>query len=337
MSKNKPKKENANQKNAILKNAFDKKVKDFVGEMVENLKKNKEAYILICTALGLVINAIWNIACGIWYRGYADGLNIPIQFIQKDNHNILISILIFLGVAVFLFPAFYVIYKLAKLVYRKKCVRRTITIVSTTLTLNPVIILILYYNLPSTQEFIDFTYSVWIIISLSSLAFLLVYQPIIDILVDVEKKRTKDENSTSEGNQNENPKSVSKIIVGAKTVAIWIVAIISMLMAIYCIGRFTTSIQIDFDFIVDKYDYSFTYDGTTVYDNIILSETDELYYLSVCKISGSADNPAITIFPNYHSIVKKGDAPNSIIRKRFRSTHIEKDKCPFSDNNIASP
>ena len=108
-------------------------------------------------------------------------------------------------------------------------------------------------------------------------------------------------------------------------------------MAIYCFGRYGATSQIEFDFIVEKYDYSFTYDGTTVYDNIILSETDELYYLSVCKISGSADNPAITIFPNYHSIVKKGDAPNSIIRKRFRSTYIEKDKCPFSDNSIASP
>lgn len=64
MNKNKRKKENANQKNMILENAFDKKVKDFVGEMIENLKKNKEAYIVICTALGLVINAIWNIACG---------------------------------------------------------------------------------------------------------------------------------------------------------------------------------------------------------------------------------------------------------------------------------
>ena len=85
MNKNKRKKENANQKNMILENAFDKKVKDFVGEMIENLKKNKEAYIVICTALGLVINAIWNIACGIGYRGYADGLNISTQFIQKDN------------------------------------------------------------------------------------------------------------------------------------------------------------------------------------------------------------------------------------------------------------
>ena len=34
MNKNKRKKENANQKNMILENAFDKKVKDFVGEMI---------------------------------------------------------------------------------------------------------------------------------------------------------------------------------------------------------------------------------------------------------------------------------------------------------------
>ena len=84
------------------------------------------------------------------------------------------------------------------------------------------------------------------------------------------------------------------------------------------------SSQMEFDFIVDKYDYSFTYDGNVVYDNIILSETDELYYLSVCTISGSADNATITIYPNYHSIVKKGDEPINVIRKRFSTTHFVK-------------
>ena len=41
MNKNKRKKENANQKNMILENAFDKKVKDFVGEMIEDVYKRQ--------------------------------------------------------------------------------------------------------------------------------------------------------------------------------------------------------------------------------------------------------------------------------------------------------
>jgi len=337
MNKNKRKKENANQKNMILENAFDKKVKDFVGEMIENLKKNKEAYILICTALGLVINAIWNIACGIGYRGYADGLGISTRFIQKDNQNILLSILIFLGVAVLFFPVFYLIYKIAKKVYRKKVTRRFIFGIAATLALSPVVMLVLYNCSPSTKGIINLTSYLWAGLSLLSCVFLIIYLPTLEILIDIEKKRSIDTNNTSEGDQGGSHKPISKIAVGAKTTVIWLVALVSLLMAIYCFGRYGATSQIEFDFIVEKYDYSFTYDGNVVYDNIILSETDELYYLSVCKISGSADNPAITIFPNYHSIVKKGDAPNSIIRKRFRSTHIEKDKCPFSDNNIASP
>lgn len=324
MSKNKPKKENAIQKNMILENAFDKKVKDFVGEMIENLKKNKEAYILIFTALGLVINAIWNIACGIGYRGYADGLHMAIQYIQKDNQNILISILIFLGVAILFFPVFYFIYKITKKVYRNKHTRRIIFGVAAALALSPVVILILYNTLPSSQRIIVNTSFLWVALSLLSCVFLIVYLPILDILIYIEKKRSTDTSSTSEENQGGEHKPISKIAVGAKTAGIWIVALLSLLMAIYCFGRFGASSQMEFDFIVDEFDCSFTYDGTTVYDNIILSETDEIYYLSVCKISGSADNATITIYPNYHSIVKKGDEPINIIRKRFSTTHIVK-------------
>ena len=320
MNKNKRKKENANQKNMILENAFDKKVKDFVGEMIENLKKNKEAYIVICTALGLVINAIWNIACGIGYRGYADGLNISTQFIQKDNQNILLSILIFLGVAVL----FYLIYKIAKKVYRKKRTRRVILGIVTALAFSPFVILFLYNSLPSTKEIINLTSYLWAGLSLTSCVFLIVYLPILDILIDIEKKRLTDMNSSSEQDQGGEHKPISKIVVGAKATGMWLVALISLLMAIYCFGRYGASSQIDFDFIVDKYDYSFTYDGNVVYDNIILSETDELYYLSVCTISGSADNATITIYPNYHSIVKKGDEPINVIRKRFSTTHFVK-------------
>ena len=322
MNKNKRKKENANQKNMILENAFDKKVKDFVGEMIENLKKNKEAYILICTALGLVINAIWNIACGIGYRGYADGLNISTQFIQKDNQNILLSILIFLGVAVLFFPVFYLIYKITKKVYRKKVIRRVILGIAVFLALCPVGIA--YDRLPSSQELIVKTSFLWEAISLISIVFLIVYLPILDILIDIERKRSTDTSSTSEENQGGEHKPISKIAVGAKTAAIWIVALLSSLLAIYSFGGFVASSQMEFDFIVDKYDYSFTYDGNVVYDNIILSETDELYYLSVCRISGSADNATITIYPNYHSIVKKGDEPINVIRKRFSTTHFVK-------------
>lgn len=323
-SKNKRKKENANQKDVILENAFDKKVKDFVGEMIENLKKNKEAYIVICTALGLVINAIWNIACGIGYRGYADGLNISTQFIQKDNQNILLSILIFLGVAVLFFPVFYLIYKITKKVYRKKVIRRVILGIAVFLALCPVGIFFAYDRLPSSQELIVKTSFLWEAISLISSVFLIVYLPILDILIDIERKRSTDTSSTSEENQGGEHKPISKIAVGAKTAAIWIVALLSSLLAIYSFGGFVASSQMEFDFIVDKYDYSFTYDGNVVYDNIILSETDELYYLSVCTISGSADNATITIYPNYHSIVKKGDEPINVIRKRFSTTHFVK-------------
>lgn len=324
MSKNKPKKENAIQKNMILENAFDKKVKDFVGEMIENLKKNKEAYILICTALGLVINAIWNIACGIGYRGYADGLGISTQFIQKDNQNILLSILIFLGVAVLFLPVFNLIYKITKKVYRKKRIRRFIFGMAAALALNPVVMIILYNCLPSTKEIINLTTYLWIGISLLSCVFLIVYLPILDILIDIEKKRLADTNITSEEDQGGEHKPISKIVVGAKATGVWLAALLSLLMAIYFFGRFGASSQMEFDFIVDELDCSFTYDGTTVYDNIILSETDEIYYLSVCKISGSADNATITIYPNYHSIVKKGDEPINVIRKRFSTTHIVK-------------
>lgn len=323
-NKNKRKKENANQKDVITENAFDKKVKDFVGEMIENLKKNKEAYILICTALGLVINAIWNIACEIGYRGYADGLNISTQFIQKDNQNILLSILIFLGVAVLFFPVFYLIYKIAKKVYRKKRTRRVILGIVTALAFSPFVILFLYNYLPSTKEIINLTSCLWVGLSLISCVFLIVYLPILDILIDIEKKRLTDMNSPSEQDQGEEHKPISKIVVGAKATGMWLVALISLLMAIYCFGRYGALSQMEFDFIVDKFDYSFTYDVNVVYDNIILSETDELYYLSVCTISGSADNATITIYPNYHSIVKKGDEPINVIRKRFSTTHFVK-------------
>lgn len=213
---------------------------------------------------------------------------------------------------------------ITKKVYRKKVIRRVILGIAVFLALCPVGIFFAYDRLPSSQELIVKTSFLWEAISLISSVFLIVYLPILDILIDIERKRSTDTSSTSEENQGGEHKPISKIVVGAKATGMWLVALISLLMAIYCFGRYGASSQMEFDFIVDKYDYSFTYDGNVVYDNIILSETDELYYLSVCTISGSADNATITIYPNYHSIVKKGDEPINVIRKRFSTTHFVK-------------
>ncbi len=311
-------KESKKQKESNI-NDFDTRFKDSISALLSNLKSNKDVYVLLCTALGLVLNAFWNVACGAWYKGYADGLSIQALYIYKDNQNILISVMVFLGTAVACYPIVYAIYRLAKKVYRST-LSIFILIFTVILALNPLIMYVVYLCAESTHDFINNYLVVFVLVSFFSFAFALIYLPILIALKDIDKKKRNEQDNA----QQDQRSTFSKVIICAKAIIAWVFAALCFLVAIYWFGCFSASSQMEFEFIVDKYDYSFTYDGNVAYDNIILSETDELYYLSVCRISGSADNATITIYPNYHSIVKKGDEPINVIKKRFSTTHFVK-------------
>lgn len=331
MKKKKQDNDLASQTNASIENEFDSKVKDKMGAMIKNLKDNKEAYVLICTALGLVFSAIWNIACGLGYKGYADGLNIGIEFIQKDNQNILISLIIFLGVAVLGFPIYYAIYKLAKLVYMKKFVRRLFIFIAAILFISPIAFPLLNTVFPSAETILYYAFIVSVLLSIASLVFLIIYIPILSVLVDMKGNPSNTQNKNVDNKQDEEHKPVSKFALWIKAIATFLVALFTLLLAIYLFGLFTASSRLNYEFIVD--DFSFTYDGSTVYENVILSETDDIYYLAACTISGSADNATITIYPYYYTIVKKNDEPVKVVKMRFHAANIVRGKYPNISNN----
>lgn len=322
MGRNKKKTENTN-----IQNDFDIKFKDSISVLFSNLKNNKEVYVLICTALGLVLSAFWNIACGVWYKGYADELSIGTLFIHKDNQDILISVVVFLGSAVMCFPIAYAIYRLTKRVYRSIWAYIIATF-SILLALNPLILYAVYLLIASTRVFINQYIVIFVLVSILAFAFAIIYLPILVALRDIDKKRNNEQEDEQQGEQ----KTSSKVVSCAKAILAWVLAALCFLLSIYWFGRFGASVNSSYEFLVDDYDYTFTYDGDKVYDNLILSETDEIYYLTVCTISGSEDNSKITIYPYYHTIVKKSDDASKIVRKSFISSSIEKGNCPAFDN-----
>ena len=319
---------NSNESKAkatIVENDFDVRFKNAISAFLKNLKDNKEAYVLICTALGLVINAFWNIACGIWYKGCADELSIGMQFIYKDNQNILISVVVFLGSSVMCLPIVYAIYKFAKWIY-KSVFAIIILVFLILLALNPLLLFLAYRFIEPTRAFINDNIMWFAFASILAFALTLIYLPILVALKDNDKKSSK-KNTEHQDEQ----KPISKVVTCAKAIIVWVIAAFCFLLSIYYFAKFATSINSRYKFLVDDYNYTFTYNNNTVYENLILSETDDIYYLTACTISGDEENLQITIYPYYHTIVKKGDDDVKIVEKKIFSSSIKEGKCPAFD------
>lgn len=305
-----------------------------VKEMLKNLKDNKEAYTMICGACGLVFASLWNIACDIGYRGFSDELLVDSQYIQRDNHGILVSLIIILGVAILFFPIFYAILSLAKKTAPSKIKRISIIIGSLLIAILPFVLVVIVCIFPSTYKWITTIIAPVTVLAMLSALFFMIYFPLITILLD-EKNHLKEITNTDLTSANRDnsliDKENTKLMSYIKAIRRFLMALLFTLLAIYSFGRLYAQVKTEYDFLVDSYSYDFSFDGEKIYDNIVISQTDEYYYLSVCTLSVENGSTKVTIYPYYHSVVNKSDSDSKakVIRKKFDTVDIVKSECPL--------
>ena len=303
-----------------------------IRDMLNNLNTYKEVYAIIGGACGLVFTSLWNIACDIGYRGFADALSINLQYIQRDNNNILVSLLIILGIAVVFFPVFYAVLCLAKKTAPNKIVRHILQWVSVGVSVLPFLLVVLCNIFPSANKVVRVIIVPSCFLALIAVTFIMIYFPLVMIFVDNHRHLMENRNTDANSNSNErslNNVRTKKVTSAAKSIGTLLLALLLFLLGIYFFGRTQAISQKEFEFLVDDFSNEFSFNGKKVYDNVILSQTDEYYYLSVCTLSNKDGKKTITVYPFYHSVVDKSTDSNElkIIRINFDYSEIEKGEC----------
>lgn len=308
------------------------KAKTAMEKLSEVVKKYKELGVALCAVVGAVATCYWNIACDIFYRGYADGLGIDIRYIQNDSHSLLITVLIFIGSSILLLPGIKIILNQFDRnllgLYRTGC---SIGISFLILVASLAVCLLMIF-IARGAILLEVIFMPFVVVTLSLIAFLLFLVQFIVMFWGVVVKKIKHyfENKIQQlskanrkGAKGRNRENKSKLKSGIR-IGFLILAIATIILSVsYLLGWHNAVSKKEFEFIVDDFQCEITPDNSP-YFNLILSQTDDYYCLSACVISEVDGNSKITIFPDYQTIVTKTDeSTTKIIRKRFDFSVIQ--------------
>lgn len=286
--------------------------RDTLKKVLENIKEYKESYTIIWLALSFILTTIWHIGCGLGYKGYADYWSIASQYMYKDNFNILISFVLSCGfAAVLLFMA----YEMAKRTSLSKN-HYIITIVIGVFTVGlPIIALILMPIFGWIKNIIELIIGFMLIADI----WFLLYIPILMLFLDIKKSRSNSNLNTNNDPHTSNHSPFITISSLLKSVCVFVLIVLVIFIAVYFYGQLYALSNRKFAFIADEFTSSSMLLGE---HNVILSETDEYYYLAKCTIT-TDDNKnnnvkkyILDINPDNYTILKKDDK-TSIIKIRF--------------------
>lgn len=306
----------------------DEKITAMAKAFLNNIKEYKEAYILLSTAIGLVIGTFFNLSCDMIYRGYADSFHIDIQYVQRDNHDLFVSILIILGTGIMCMPIFVFIYQLASKLSRYKFKQCIPIIISAVLIFLPIALAVIH-QVFSVKDDWTWILLATVLIAMFALVFITIYLAALYSVHRQHRSITSNTNlaeaQDNEENTNNNNHTQGRHWINLiKSIPLLVISLICALFAEYWFGRAYVSCLTEFDFMVTD-SLSELVDVEKPPCNLILSQTDEYYYLSAYEITNQNGLYKITIYPDYHILLQKSDDLNSvsIVRNHFAQAEVK--------------
>ncbi len=285
--------------------------RDTLRKILENIKEYKESYTIIWLVLSFILTTIWHISCGMGYKGYADYWSIASQYMYKDNFNILISFVLSLGFAAVLLFIAYEIAKRVALSPKHWIITIFIGVIVVGL---PFIVLVLMFILGWLKNIIELAIGCMLIACI----WFLLYIPIFILLLDVQKSKNTSNSTTNNNQHTSNHSPFITISSLLKSVCVFALIVLIFFIVVYFYGWLYASLNREFAFITDKSTSSSILLGE---HKVILSETDEYYYLAECTITTEVSENNIKkyileINPESYTILKKEDK-TSIIKINF--------------------
>ena len=337
------------ERKASEKKENEKKANKSVRKILSIIKEYKEAFVLLCTAFGLAVSSFWNISCDVIYRGYADCFHIDISYIARDNQGLFVSLLIILGTATVCLPFFILIYQL-ELKYHKRPFCRLVPLGISFFVITIPFFLCSNFGKPivlAAGQWGTVLFYLSVILCFLSAIFFTIY--LLCLFYQLRRRKSKEKpkqetgttdeqsqtdistgkkaNEQSITNKSKTSKStpkLSQIIAFVKAIGfVLVVSLLMFVMGVYCLGRSIALSRTEFDFL-----------ELTTCDSIennhkcalILSMTDDYFYLSKFTESESNEGSIITIYPDTYMVLQRTEEinPVSITRKRYDKMEIEK-------------
>lgn len=262
-----------------------------ISKLVSAIENHKELLLLICSAVSLVVTAIWNIAFDAGRLGYATYWNIDYRYAPNDKQNFFVMFIITLCFsALILYP----IFQYAKwTALHKKAFILTLTI-SVAILITPLILFLLKKLCPALSISVKFVH-VLVGLFLFIIPFSVFYYPLyFDIKETNEQNRSKQRSSTA--------KTIKKSAILSMLVVL-LISISILLVGVFFLGM-SIAHRNEYSFLVDNnYDFQFKNDG--IYD-VILSETDDYYYQAKCRVTINEDQSrSLNVFCNQITVCEK--------------------------------